>query len=291
MIGEQHIRLLASLARARAASVAVQRAVVAAALAATLVAPVGALAQPAADGAAKSLAARAPAKSTAGGLRPDVDTLTLTDLDRLAAESRDRWSASPHGQMLLRILPHGPRPSQLPDAASRGAKLTALYCVQCHHLPNPAMHDPVRWRGVVERMVPRMEGKGNLGALMADMMKAPGAMQGGQPRGLAAPGASEAREIAAYLQRHAQQPLDAAEPELARALDTDAGLVFRQACDQCHVLPDPKRYTAADWPAVVRRMQDNMLWMNRVVGTRFDLREPQLRSADIVGFLQRHARP
>jgi len=263
----------------------------AAALAATLATPVDAVAQPAADGAAKSLAARAPAKSTAGGLRPDVDTLTVADLDRLAAESRDRWSASRHGQMLLRILPEGPRPSQLPDAASRGAKLTALYCVQCHHLPNPAMHDAVRWRGVVERMVPRMQGKGNLGVLMADMMKAPGAMEGGQPRGLAAPGRSDAREIAAYLQRHAQQPLDATEPELARALDTDAGLVFRQACDQCHVLPDPKRYAAADWPAVVRRMQANMLWMNRVVGTRFDLREPQLRSADIVGFLQRHARP
>ena len=66
--------------------------------------------------------------------------------------------------------------------------------------------------------------------------------------------------------------------------------MFRHACDQCHVLPDPKRYVAADWPAVVRRMQANMLWMNRVAGTRFDVREPQLRAADIVTFLQRHAR-
>jgi hypothetical protein len=148
------------------------------------------------------------------------------------------------------------------------------------------MHDAERWRGVVQRMVPRMEGKGNLGALMADMMKAPG---GAQAPGLAAPRPGEAREIVAYLQRHAQQPLDPTQPGLARALDTDAGRMFRHACDQCHVLPDPKRHAAADWPAVVRRMQANMLWMNRVAGTRFDVREPQLRAADIVAFLQRHA--
>lgn len=247
-------------------------------------------ARPEAHGATESLAARAPARSTADGLRPDVDSLTLEDLDRLADESKQRWSASPHGQMLLRILPEGLRPSRLPDAGSRGGKLTALYCVQCHHLPSPAMHDPARWRGVVERMVPRMQGKGNFGALMAEMMKAPSDPGAAPARGLAAPAAAEAREIVAYLQRHAQQPLDPTEPGLARALDSDEGLVFRQACDQCHVLPDPKRHTAADWPAVVRRMQANMLWMNRVVGTRFDLREPQLRVADIVGFLQRHAR-
>lgn len=249
--------------------------------------PRAASAQAGADVAARELAARAPAKSTAQGVRPDVDRLSVDELDRLAAESRQRWSTSRHGQMLLRILPAGPRPSELPEPDSRGARLTALYCVQCHHLPDPAMHDAERWRGVVQRMVPRMEGKGNLGVLMADMMKAPG---GAQAPVLAAPRPGEAREIVAYLQRHAQQPLDPTQPGLARALDTDAGRMFRRACDQCHVLPDPKRHVAADWPAVVRRMQANMLWMNRVAGTRLGVREPQLRAADIVAFLQRHAR-
>lgn len=250
-------------------------------------------AQPGPEPVTRELSARVPAKSTAQGLRPDVERLSATDLDRLAAESRERWSTSRHGQMLLRILPEGPRPSQLPDADSRGARLTALYCVQCHHLPNPAMHDPARWRGVVQRMVPRMEGKGNLGALMADMMKAPGVKAPGseQAPGLAAPRADEAREIVAYLQRHAQKPLDATQPGLASALGTEAGRMFRHACDQCHVLPDPKRHRASEWPGVVRRMQANMLWMNRVAGTRVDAREPQLRAADIVAFLQRHARP
>jgi len=249
--------------------------------------PPVARAQASEGGATRSLAARPPARPSAEGVRPDVDVLSVEDLDRLAAESRNRWSTSPHGEMLLRILPEGPRPSQLPDAQSRGARLTALYCVQCHHLPDPAMHDRSRWHGIVLRMVPRMEGKGNLGALMAEMMKAPG---GAHARGLAAPGAAEAREIVAYLQRHAQEPLDPNDPELARALDTDSGRMFRSACEQCHALPDPRRHPASEWPAVVRRMQANMLWMNRVVGTRFDVREPQLRAADIVTFLQRHAR-
>ncbi len=80
------------------------------------------------------------------------------------------------------------------------------------------------------------------------------------------------------------------DPRLQQALDTPAGRMFEQACSQCHALPDPGSHTAAEWPAVVRRMQRNMLWMNRVVGSRFDPREPQLRPVEIIEFLQRHAR-
>jgi hypothetical protein len=71
------------------------------------------------------------------------------------------------------------------------------YCVQCHNLPNPAMHHAAKWPGIVQRMVVRMEGKGNLGTLMAEMMA-----------GVKAPSADETREINAYLERHAQKPLD-----------------------------------------------------------------------------------
>jgi hypothetical protein len=56
------------------------------------------------------------------------------------------------------------------------------------------------------------------------------------------------------------------------------------------VLPDPQRYTAAQWPAVVARMEKNMEWMNRVVGNRHDPTEPQLRIEEILDFLTRHAR-
>ena len=192
------------------------------------------------------------------------------------AEAKKRWESSPHGPMLERILPPTFERRQLPQRDSPGAKLLLAYCVQCHNLPNPAMHHAAKWPGIVERMVLRMEGKGNLGTLMAEMMA-----------GVKAPGAEDTKAIVAYLRRHAQKPLDPARyPELNRS----SGEAFRLACNQCHVLPDPQRYTAAQWPRVVARMQENMEWMNRVVGTRPMPGEPQLRIEDINAFLAKYAR-
>jgi hypothetical protein len=106
--------------------------------------------------------------------------------------------------------------------------------------------------------------------------------------GVEAPGEADTAAIVAYLARHAQKPLDAARyPEVNRP----SGDAFRLACNQCHVLPDPRRYTAAEWPAVVSRMQENMEWMNRVVGSRPLPGEPQLRVEEINAFLRKHARP
>jgi mono/diheme cytochrome c family protein len=192
------------------------------------------------------------------------------------AEARKRWSESPHGPLLERILPPTFETRQLPEPKSRGAQLTLQYCVQCHNLPNPAMHHAAKWPGVVERMLPRMQGKGNMGTLMADMMA-----------GVRAPSAAEVRILVAYLRKHAQEPLDPKQfPEALSA----AGEPFRLACNQCHTLPDPRRYTAKQWPAVVARMQENMAWMNRVVGTKPVPGEPQLRIEDINAFLAKYAR-
>jgi len=191
-------------------------------------------------------------------------------------EARRRWAESPQGPMLERILPPTFERRQLPDPRSRGAQLVVRYCVQCHNLPNPAMHDAKRWPSVVERMVVRMQGKGNLGTLMAEMMAK-----------VEAPNPAEQRVLLDYLNRHAQRPLDEANvPEVLRP----SGESFRVACSQCHTLPDPKRYTAAQWPAVVQRMRKNMEWMNRIVGSKPDPTEPQLRIEDINSFLARHAR-
>ena len=187
-------------------------------------------------------------------------------------EAKKRWAESPHGPLLERILPPTFEAKQLPEPDSRGARLTIAYCVQCHNLPNPAMHDAARWPGVVARMVPRMEGKGNLGSLMADMMA-----------GVHAPTREEERIIVAYLRKHGQKPID-----VARYPDINES--FRAACSQCHVLPDPKRHSAAEWRAVVARMQENMEWMNRVVGSRPTRGEPQLRVEEILAFLEKHAR-
>ena len=190
--------------------------------------------------------------------------------------ARKRWAESPHGPFLERILPPGFEANMLPEAGSQGAQLTLRYCVQCHNLANPAMHDARKWPAIVERMVLRMEGRGNMGRLMAEMMA-----------GVEAPAPEDARMMVAYLRKHAQRPLD---PRKFPAVNTPAGESFRRACNQCHVLPDPRRHTAGEWPSVVARMQKNMEWMNRVVSSRPIPGEPQLRVEDINAFLIHHAR-
>src|SRR4029078_7585832 len=121
-------------------------------------------------------------------------------------QTKRRWAESPHGPMLERILQPTFDRKQLPEPRSRGAQLVLRYCVQWHNLPNPAMHDAKRWPSVLERMVVRMRGKGTLVALMAEMMA-----------NVLAPDDAEQRALLAYLQRHAQKPLDEEKiPEVLR---------------------------------------------------------------------------
>jgi cytochrome c2 len=190
--------------------------------------------------------------------------------------ARKRWAESPHGPFLERILPPGFDAKMLPEPGSRGAQLTLRYCVQCHNLANPAMHEAGKWPQIVARMVLRMEGRGNMGKLMAEMMA-----------GVVAPEPGETKALVAYLRRHAQKPLD---PKRYPEVNSPAGESFRVACNQCHALPDPRRHSAQEWRAVVARMQKNMEWMNRVVGTKPLPGELQLRIEDINAFLARHAR-
>jgi hypothetical protein len=191
-------------------------------------------------------------------------------------QAKKRWAESPHGPMLERILPPSVDPTELPQPESPGAQLVLRYCVQCHNLPSPAMHHAAKWPAIVQRMVLRMQGRGNMGTLMADMMA-----------GVKAPTPEEQRIVVRYLQKNAQTPLDPARyPEINAAWAEP----FRLACSQCHVLPDPARHTAAQWPAVVARMEQNMQWMNRVVGSRPAAGEPQLRTREILAFLRKYAR-
>ena len=78
--------------------------------------------------------------------------------------------------------------------------------------------------------------------------------------------------------------------ELTLALATADGIMYQRACNQCHELPDPAAHSADEWPAVVARMQSNMEWMNRVVGSNPDPREPRFEPQRIIAFLQAHAR-
>lgn len=185
------------------------------------------------------------------------------------------WSQSPHGRMLERLLPPSLEPGELPEPQSAGARLTARYCIQCHYLPNPQMHSAARWQPVVERMVWRMRGEGNMGALMKDMMA-----------GVRAPDAAETATLVAYLRRHGQREIDPQHP----ALDGRAGQIYSLACSQCHALPDPQRHSAREWPSVVKRMQGHMAWANTITGIAALRTNPELDTAEIVRLLQRHAR-
>jgi cytochrome c2 len=205
-----------------------------------------------------------------------VATAAAQDAAQLVEQAKKRWAESPHGPMLERILPPTFGLRQLPEHRSRGARLLVQYCVQCHNLPNPAMHHAEKWPAVFERMVVRMRGKGNLGELMQDLMA-----------GVEAPSVDEAEALLAYLQKQGQRPLD---PKKYPAVDLPEGQSFKLACQQCHVLPDPQRHTASEWPAVVARMEKNMEWMNRVVGNRPEPDEPQLKIEEINAFLIKYAR-
>ncbi len=153
--------------------------------------------------------------------------------------------------MLERILPRAIEPAQLPEPKSEGARLATQYCVQCHYLPNPQMHTAANWGKTVERMVWRMQGKGNMGRLMKGMMD-----------NVHAPTDEEVATLTLYLQKHGQKEIDPKHPALASA----AGQMFSIACSQCHALPDPRRHTAREWPQVVRRMKQHISWANVVVG-------------------------
>ena len=192
-----------------------------------------------------------------------------------AAQSRP-WARSPHGAMLERVLPPSIEPRELPDPGSPGAHLMQRYCMQCHHLANPRMHTAGRWKSVVDRMVWRMRGNGNLGEVMKDLMSR-----------VKAPSDAEVETLTSYLQKYAQVEIDPAHP----GLRTESGQIFSLACSQCHALPDPRRHTAREWPAVVARMKRHMSWANVITGPPQLGTSPELKTEEIVRFLQRHAAP
>jgi len=225
-------------------------------------------------GALAILACVTPAIAADGAIAPPVP-LDSGGTDGSVERAKHLWSQSPYGKLLERILPPSIEPHQLPEPRSEGARLTTRYCVQCHYLPNPQMHAPDQWTTVVVRMVWRMQGQGNLGVLMKEMMD-----------NVKAPTDQETAVLAAYLRKHGQLEMDSGDP----ALRTDAGKIYSIACTQCHALPDPRRHTQREWPAVVERMKEHMAWTNTVVGADALKTLPVLDTTVIVRFLQRHAR-
>jgi cytochrome c5 len=139
-------------------------------------------------------------------------------------------------------VPEGVPASELPAPGSRGARLTARYCSQCHGTPSPRRHTADDWDGTVRRMFRRMDHM----ARMRGMMRR-------ETMDVEAPTQPEADAILAYLREHA---MPGAEPE---ALPAGEGRdAFRRACSRCHALPDPGQHTPEEWPGVVERMRRNM---------------------------------
>jgi len=171
-------------------------------------------------------------------------------------------------RMMGDVLPPGIDPALLPAPDSKGAKLLSRYCAQCHNLPGPGMHTASEWPPVVKRMNRRtqmMSGHGMMGMMMG---------------GVEAPSERELQELVAYLQKHAQRPIDTTQyPDL----DTQSGRSFQETCAQCHALPDPKQHTRDEWSPVVARMKQNMVAMDKPVPKEQVMKE-------IAAFLQRHAK-
>jgi len=64
-------------------------------------------------------------------------------------------------------LPPGIDAADLPGPQSRGARLMARYCTQCHDLPPPALHSSGEWPNVLARMDRRMEMMSQMGSVLS----------------------------------------------------------------------------------------------------------------------------
>lgn len=162
-------------------------------------------------------------------------------------------------QMMGGSLPPGVDPTLLPEPHSAGAQLLKQFCMQCHNLPGPGIHAASEWPQVLGRMNMRMQ-------MMGGMMS------------IAAPDGVELKILLAYLQEHAQKPIDA---EKYPDLNTREGQSFSTICAQCHALPDPQQHTAQEWQSVVARMRGNIAAMGKIVPDETAIEE-------IIDFLRRH---
>lgn len=143
-------------------------------------------------------------------------------------------------------LPDGVPAADLPAPESRGARLAARYCSQCHGIPSPRRHAAEDWEATARRMFRRMDHMEHMGGMMGRGMRR-GMMD------VEAPTGAEEREILTYLRQHAMRGVRAG------ALPAGEGReAFERVCSRCHALPDPGQHTPAEWSAVMERMRGHM---------------------------------
>ncbi len=151
-------------------------------------------------------------------------------------------------QMTSFDFPPGVAPENLPEPDSQGVKLLQKYCVQCHEIFSPRMHSAEKWSSVLQRVSWHMQ-------------QCPIGEKMGRMTGMKSPTSQENRELLNYLKKYS---LHTADQSALKYLDTSNGIVFSQACSQCHALPDPKQHTPEEWPVVTVRMGKNALFMHKM---------------------------
>jgi cytochrome c5 len=143
------------------------------------------------------------------------------------------------------VVPPGIDPALLPEPASKGAQVLQRYCTQCHKLPGPGRHTREEWPAVLTRMEALMKVSRFYRGLLGPV---------------AMPDKGERAALSAYLDTYALRPL----PPRAAGLPADGvERLYREACGDCHVAPDPRAYAAATWPALLERMDAHRLTMAR----------------------------
>jgi cytochrome c5 len=150
-------------------------------------------------------------------------------------------------------------PSDLPQPDSRGAKLVAAYCRQCHALPTPKAHGAADWPVVLRRMWLRMEG-------LPESLR------------VEVPSLSDRSDMLQYLTANALK-VGATPPPPGKGREA-----FLSSCSRCHATPDPGLHSKEEWPVVLARVERNMKRMNVATPTG-------LESEDILAYLQSVAGP
>ncbi len=144
-----------------------------------------------------------------------------------------------------RAIPQDITAGNLPDPESNGAKSLVLYCVQCHDLAPPTMHNAGEWQAVLARMQRYMAER-----------------RGGMLIRLIRPPEKAWQELSEYLTSHALLSLPA---PTALRVENQSGKAFLDFCSQCHSAPDPTRYPADTWQNTVARMVRHMRHANKRV--------------------------
>jgi mono/diheme cytochrome c family protein len=147
-------------------------------------------------------------------------------------------------------------PADLPEPESRGAYFLQIYCVQCHGIATPQMHAAVEWPILVRRMLMRSETlKNRMGGPITEDLVGEMALEGATVTLLPSP--AQVDTLISYLTQYA---LPIALP--GEIGDEPGAETYVERCSVCHETPSPQAHTAAEWDAVVGRMQGHMVTMD-----------------------------